>query len=107
MGNNGNLEWNKDLQPVQMPNENTDTESLEEQKRILYKQDTRARAYLTRWVCSIVTLWLVFAIGLTIALYLPFKHIEDNVAMVIFGTMTVNVLGLANIVLRGLFDKKQ
>lgn len=107
MGNNGNLEWNKDLQPVQMPNENTDTESLEEQKRIRYKQDTRARAYLTRWVCSIVTLWLVFAIGLTIALHLPFKHIEDNVAMVIFGTMTVNVLGLANIVLRGLFDKKQ
>ena len=102
MGNNGNLEWNKDLQPVQMPNENTDTESLEEQKRIRYKQDTRARAYLTRWVCSIV-----IAIGLTIALYLPFKHIEDNVAMVIFGTMTVNVLGLANIVLRGLFDKKQ
>lgn len=49
----------------------------------------------------------MFAIGLTITLYLPFKHIEDNVAMVIFGTMTVNVLGLANIVLRGLFDKKQ
>ena len=64
MGEKGNLEWNKDLQPVQLPNENTDTESLEEQKRIRYKQDTRARAYLTRWVCTIVTLWLVFAISL-------------------------------------------
>lgn len=107
MDNKNDLEWEEDFAPVQLPNDNADIESLERQEQIRYKQDTRARAHLTRWVCTIVTLWLLFAICLTIALYLPHKNIDNNVAMVIFGTMTVNVLGLANIVLKGLFEKKQ
>lgn len=87
---------------------NPDIFSLDDQKRAKndrYLQDTQQRRSLARWVTWVVGIWLagvlltMFALGFN---FLGFS-LSDATAMMLLGTTTVNVLGLAYIVLKGLF----
>lgn len=80
-----------------------DAGDLNYQKRIRYKQDTSYRKYLAIWMMIVVSFWLLLVI-LFVAFNKPWcLFISDNVLVTLLATTTVNVLGLANIVLKGLF----
>ena len=67
-----------------------------------YRQDTRWRQWLTTWVVVVDTLWL----GGTMWLLLcnqQHVHLPPAVLVALLCTTTANVLGLAYIVLKGLF----
>ncbi|MDR1459617.1 MAG: hypothetical protein LBI60_05330 [Bacteroidales bacterium] len=71
-----------------------------------YKQDTDERKLLSHWVIWVVSAWLFFTL-----LILAFNHpwclgLSDAVCCMFLGTTTVNILGLAYIVLKGLFPEK-
>lgn len=77
--------------------------SLNEQIRERYSQDTRFRKHLARWVMWIVPAWL--AIVLIIVFFCGFglTSLDSSVLITLLATTTVNVLGLAYIVLKGIF----
>jgi hypothetical protein len=82
-----------------------DKSDLNSQKIHRYRQDTRERKLLSHWVVWTVSVWLIFT-GFT----LIFNHIfcfniSDAVCGVMLGTTSANILGLAYIVLKGLFPE--
>lgn len=83
-----------------------DTNNLEQQKRDRYRQDTKHRGLLTNWVIWTVSLWLLAVIVLVYlcADYTWFFSLSDEVMVALLVTTTANVLGLAFIVLKGLFN---
>lgn len=94
------------LNPVEIP-ENVDELSLNEQKKTRYSQDTRFRKHLAKWVMYIVPIWLALVIIIVIlqGILQSFK-LSDSVLITLLATTTVNVLGLAFIVLKGIFPQK-
>ena len=60
---------------------------------------------LVTWMIVVVSAWLVITAGIVIA-QLCLDHLSDTVLCALLTTTTVNVLGLAVIVLRGLFRDK-
>lgn len=83
-----------------------DKSSLNEQIRERYTQDTRFRKHLARWVMWIVPVWL--GLVLVIVFFCGFKltELESSVLITLLATTTVNVLGLAYIVLKGIFSQR-
>ena len=83
-----------------------DQSSLNEQVRKRYTQDTRFRKHLARWVMWIVPVWL--ALVLVIVFFCGFKltELDSSVLITLLATTTVNVLGLAYIVLKGIFSQR-
>jgi hypothetical protein len=87
-----------------------DESDIEDQKlkSRRYRQDTDERKLLSHWVIWVVSTWL----GITV-LILVLNHplclkLSDAVCCMLLGTTTVNILGLAFIVLKGLFpDNKK
>jgi hypothetical protein len=72
-----------------------------------YKQDTKARGWLSRWVAWVVSLWLL-AVILILVLNEPLHlNISDIVRCTLLGTTSANVLGLPYIVLKGLFHTQK
>ncbi len=72
------------------------------QKTKRYADDTRHRQGLVSWVKYVVSLWLL---GTFMVLCLNnFLMLNDGVLVALLTTTTVNILGLAFIVLRGLFQ---
>jgi predicted anti-sigma-YlaC factor YlaD len=86
---------------------NIDNESLATQEKERYKQDTRQRKFLARWVVWATSIWL--GVVLVIIFFQGFSLItlDNTVVNVLLATTTVNVLGLAYIVLEGLFGKSK
>jgi hypothetical protein len=82
-----------------------DSRDLKAQENQRYAQDTHERRILSKWVRYVVSLWLAIVI-IIIMLNNRFVGLSDTVCCVLLGTTTINILGLAFIVLRGLFDKK-
>lgn len=80
-----------------------DQHSLDEQIKDRYAQNTKHRYTLVIWMMWIVGAWLVITAGIVIAQLCVKKGISDAVMCALLTTTTVNVLGLAVIVLRGLF----
>ncbi len=83
-----------------------DTSSLKGQEKIRYTQDTKYRKHLTRWVMHIVPFWLL---GVFIVVCLCASHIwelSDIAISALLTTTTANILGLAYIVLKGMFPQK-
>lgn len=82
-----------------------DASILKDQIKERYEQDTKWRSKLSWWVIGVDSIWLIAIIAI---LFFNKKCFElsDNVLMVLLGTTTINVLGLAHIVLRGLFQVK-
>lgn len=85
---------------------NMDNPSLHEQVR-RYHQDTRQRLFLAKWVVSATSAWLGMVLVILVCCGCGVMAISDNVLNVLLATTTVNVLGLAYIVLKGLFVRKE
>ena len=84
---------------------NVDNSPLKEQIH-RYHQDTEQRLFLAKWVVWVSSIWL--GVVLIILIMCGFKWIELDVVVlnVLLATTTANVLGLAYIVLKGLFGHK-
>lgn len=95
--------------PPEASTNDNDERSLKEQerrfnedKRIRYNSDTRWRCRFSWWVIGVDSGWLL-AILIILFLNNSVLHLADSVLIVLLGTTTVNVIGLAFIVLKGLF----
>lgn len=76
---------------------------MEKQASIRFGQDTKHRKWLVCWMMLIVSIWLISVLLIT-AFNRPWcLHIDEKVLMTLLATTTINVLGLANIILDGLF----
>ena len=64
------------------------------------------RRLLVCWMIIVVSTWLLITAGIVIA-QLCMNQLSDTVLCALLTTTTVNVLGLAVIVLRGLFRIKE
>lgn len=89
-------------------NFDADESSLKEQVRERYRQNTRYRRIFSWWVIVVVSAWLLAAM---VAVYLQgfgAFTMDGWTFRVFLATTTVNVIGLAYIVLKGMFpqDKK-
>lgn len=88
-----------------------DTESKGAQIKERYRQDTRHRDYLVKWVVYTNSAWLIAILVIVIAHGAineegsDLFHLTDTVMVTLLATTTANVLGLALIVLRGLFNQ--
>lgn len=83
-----------------------DSKSLEDQEKIRYSQDTKFRRHLTLWVMIIIPLWLYMVFQLLCKCANGQWHLSNTVLFTLFATTTANILGLANIVLKGMFLKE-
>lgn len=82
---------------------NPDAEDLETQERKRYAQDTTYRKLLAKWVMWVVSIWLGVVLLIIILTGLKLMAFTPTVLVTLLATTTINVLGLAFIVLRGLF----
>lgn len=80
--------------------------SMKQQIQKRYEQDTRFRKHLAHWVMYIVPVWLGCVLFI-ITFNNPFCfNLDSKVLITLLATTTVNVLGLAYIVLKGIFPQK-
>lgn len=85
-------------------NANIDAMSISGQTRERYKQDTRFRKHFSWWVMSIAPAWLVIVATLVYLCASGLFYLSDAAIVALLTTTTANVLGLAYIVLHGIFD---
>lgn len=79
--------------------------SMKDQIKERYGQDTRFRKHLAHWVMWIVPVWLGCVLFI-ITFNDPFCfNLNSKVLITLLATTTVNVLGLAYIVLKGIFPQ--
>lgn len=112
------MDWDNDvfvlsesvLPPSTASTSNNDVKSLKEQEHQLknkrYASDTNWRCRLSWWVIIVDSVWLA-----SVLLVLIFNRrccigLSDAVLMTVLGTTTLNVLGLAFIILQGLFSSE-
>lgn len=84
---------------------NPDNLSLSNQKKERFTQDTKFRKSFSEWVMWIVPLWLIGTFILMICAGLGWMTFSDAAIVALLTTTTANVLGLAHIVLKGLFPE--
>lgn len=83
--------------------ENADDMSLAEQKAVRYGQDTKYRSHLAIWVMWIVPGWLASVVVILGLCGFRVMELNTEVLIALLATTTANVLGLAYIVLKGIF----
>lgn len=105
MGSGINAEWARPSRGADNSDEpkNVDKKPLEEQERERYAQNTKHRHFLMRWVVWADSVWLGLVVAILALCGLGCMDLGDGVLAALLGTTTANVLGLAHIVLRGLF----
>lgn len=69
-----------------------------------YKTNTRRREHLAKWTMWCVSVWLGLVILIIIFNSLLKLGLSDSVLITLLGTTTLNVIGLAAILLRGYFN---
>lgn len=83
--------------------------SLSEEKDKLehdrFSQDTKYRSLFSDWVIIYISLYTIFVILILVGVGQRWLIIEASVLVTLLGTTTANILGLAYIILHGLFDK--
>ena len=84
---------------------NVDIETLKDQKKERYEQDTKQRKSLARWVMWATSIWLGLVLVVVFFQGFGLLALTSSVLNVLLATTTLNVLGLAYIVLNGLFGK--
>lgn len=84
---------------------NPDDDDLGKQKTKRYGQDTRHRGRLITWVMIIIPVWLIGVLG--IVAFTSSEKVTDTVKTTLLVTTTANVIGLALVVLRGLFNEHE
>lgn len=82
---------------------NPDEYDLEKRKTARYGQDTLHRHHLITWVMIIIPVWLV-AVLVIVAFA---DKVSDMVKTTLLVTTTANVIGLALVVLRGMFGNEK
>lgn len=90
---------------IMLEQQRYDIEKLKEEVEGI-KQDIAYRKHLTRWVMCIVPTWLI---GVLLAVFLCASNVWElsDIAMsALLTTTTANILGLAYIVLKGMFPQK-
>lgn len=68
-----------------------------------YKDDSRIRKSLSLWVRWVISLWLL---SITVLLWLQsfgVTYLDTTIVVTLLGTTTLNILGLAFILLKGMF----
>lgn len=96
--------------PENVPNdvlEDIDDKSMRQQKKERFSQDTRFRKHLANWVMTIVPCWLLSVIVILLFQGFDLISLPDEVVITLLATTTVNVLGLAYIVLKGIFPESK
>ena len=88
-------------------NVNYDTSDYSAQRTRRFSEDTDHRSGLIFWVKLVVSLWLFCAIIVVAFNNLFHFKLNDSVLIALLTTTTLNILGLAYIVLQGLFDVKE
>ena len=84
-----------------------DISSLKEQEKIRYAQNTKYRRHLIQWVMHIVPLWLVGVFVVVCLCAANVWELSDVAFAALLTTTTANILGLAYIVLKGMFPHGQ
>ena len=92
-------------EPFEPALNNVDNESLATQEKERYRQDTRQRKFLASWVVYATSSWLGLVLVIIFLQGFGLIDLEVSIVNVLLATTTVNVLGLAYIVLEGLFGK--
>ena len=89
-----------------LPLENVDDMSMRQQRKERFSQDTRFRRHLANWVMIIVPAWLMSVVVLIYLHGYNTLDLDKEVLITLLATTTVNVLGLAYIVLKGIFPEE-
>lgn len=100
------LQLSEGISPSEMPTVDSDRHSLTELTALTndrFEKDTRWRCRLSWWVIAVDSLWLAAVLSI-LALNGGYLHLNDAVLITLLATTTANVLGLAFIVLKGLFS---
>lgn len=84
---------------------NADNTPLKEQVH-RYRQDTEQRLFLAKWVVWVSSVWLGVVLIILIMCGFKWLTLDAVVLNVLLATTTANVLGLAYIVLKGLFGHR-
>lgn len=100
-----NVQWGKVEAGAPAPLlDNVDNLPLAEQTD-RFRQDTAQRLFLAKWVVWVSSIWLGAVLAMLSMCGLKLMELGDTVLGVLLATTTVNVLGLAYIVLKGLFGQ--
>ena len=91
-------------EPCGSPEFNPDDGGLGRQKSWRYYHDTIHRKHLICWVMWIIPIWLVAV--LAIVAFMDVSRVSDTVKTTLLVTTTANVIGLALVVLKGVFPKE-
>lgn len=82
--------------------ENIDALPMDDQERMRFAQDTRHRHRLVWWMMWVVSIWLLSVLLITCLNQVLGLGVKVEVQITLLATTTLNVLGLANIILNGL-----
>lgn len=82
-----------------------DNLNLSEQKKDRFTQDTRFRKLFSYWIIVIIPIWLILTILLMFFTGFGLTTFSDAAIVALLTTTTANVLGLAFIVLKGMFPE--
>ena len=70
-------------------------------------EDTQFRKHLARWVMWIIPIWLFIVIAILVFCGIGLFSLGPEILIALLATTTINVLGLANIVLKGIFPNRK
>lgn len=101
------MQWQGVAPSQPTENINRDTDNLEDQVKIRYAQDTKFRHHLSVWVMLIVPIWMGFVLLLIASNGFGWTCLSDTALVALLTTTTANVLGLAYIVLKGIFPESK
>lgn len=104
------IRFDSDAIPRDVPNndlDDVDDMTMRQQRKERFSQDTRFRKYLAVWVMWIVPCWLILVIVILFLCGLQVISLNSKVLITLLATTTVNVLGLAYIVLKGIFPEEK
>lgn len=82
---------------------NIDNDSINQQEKARYTQDTQYRRIFSRWVIVIVSVWVAATILIAFLEGLGIMELAVSAFCTLLATTTANILGLAYIVLKGMF----
>lgn len=110
MANNEDMDsllWHDDSSVPLADNFDSDRNDLKEQIKARYEQDTKFRHHLSVWVMWIVPIWMGFVLLLIASNGFGWTSLSDTALVALLTTTTANVLGLAYIVLKGIFPESK
>lgn len=101
--------FDSDAIPKDIPDtlDDVDDMTMREQRKNRFSQDTRYRRYLANWVMFIVPTWLVCVVAIVVLCGFSVIRLGNEVIITLLATTTLNVLGLAYIVLKGIYPESK